>query len=423
MIYNKTVPTGKEVPLFTHHSERGQALVIIALALVGLVGMVALVIDGGNVFLDRRGAQNAADSAALASALSRIQGGGDWVGAAIASAAQNGYNNDGVTNFVQVYSPPKDGPNAGNLEYLQVIITSHVDTYFAGIVGRDRITNVVNAVARTKLPEITQLLKGSAVVSLAPSSDCNNKKSFWVHGEATLDITGGGVFVNSNHPSCAIFQNGNGSIRISDNYLISVVGGSSIQKPQLFTPQVTVGTSAMPYPPPFTMPKLGCGKLAEISLDGTGMSAGSWDEEFPPEGVTHLGAGVYCLNDGFTINGNLTGNNVVFKVEHGEVRFSKSADIILNAPNSGNNAGLLIFLPMDNNSRVVLNGGPGSIIKGTILAPASPILIKGMESQTGFHSQIIGYTVEADGNSNVVIVYNDEQNYDSMTMPELQLSE
>ncbi|HLE92491.1 MAG TPA: hypothetical protein VI753_15170, partial [Anaerolineales bacterium] len=60
---------------------------------------------------------------------------------------------------------------------------------------------------------------------------------------------------------------------------------------------------------------------------------------------------------------------------------------------------------------------------GTILAPASPIIIKGMDSQRGFHSQIIGYTVEADGNSNVVIVYNDEQNYDAMEMPELQLSE
>jgi hypothetical protein len=132
---------------------------------------------------------------------------------------------------------------------------------------------------------------------------------------------------------------------------------------------------------------------------------------------------VYCLNDDFIINGNLTGNNVVFKVEHGEVRFSKSADIILNAPNSGNNAGLLIYLPMDNRSKVVLNGGTGSSIKGTILAPASPILIKGMESPTGFHSQIIGYTVEADGNSNVVIVYNDEQNYDSMTQPEIQLSQ
>jgi len=423
MMYNKTAHTSQEVPLFTHRSQHGQALVIIALVLIGLVGMVALVVDGGNVFLDRRTAQNAADSAALASALSRIHGEQDWVGAAIASAAVNGYNNDGVTNIVQVYSPPKDGPNSGDLEYLQVIITSHVDTYFAGVVGRDRITNIVNAVARTKLPEITQLLKGAAVVSLAPRSDCNNKKSFWVHGEATLDITGGGVFVNSNNRDCALFQNGSGSIRIRDNYSINVVGGTSIQKPQLITPQVTIGASPIGYPPPFFMPKFGCGKEAEVSEDGSSMSAGAWGDEFPPEGVTHLGAGVYCLGNGFHINGNLEGNNVVFKVDRGEVRFSGTADIILNAPNSGNNAGLLIYLPMDNNSKVVLNGGAGSVIKGTILAPASPIIIKGMDSQRGFHSQIIGYTVEADGNSNVVIVYNDEQNYDAMEMPELQLSE
>ena len=422
-MYNKTVRTSQEVLLFTYRSQRGQALVIIALALVGIVGMVALAVDGGNVFLDRRGAQNAADSAALASGLSRIQGGRDWVGAALASAAQNGYNNDGVTNMVQVYSPPKDGPNAGDLEYLQVIITSHVDTYFAGVVGRDRITNIVDAVARTKLPEIEQLLHGTAVVSLAPKSDCNNEKSFWIHGEATLDITGGGVFVNSNHRTCALFQNGSGSVRISDNFPISVVGGASIQKTQLFTPQVTVGASPISYPPPFVMPKFGCGNTAEISEDGTSMSAGNWDEAFPPEGVTNLGSGVYCLNDGFTVNGNLSGDKVLFKVEHGEVRFSKSADINLHAPNSGPNAGLLLFLPLENKSKVVLNGGPGSSIIGTILAPASPILIKGMESQFGFRSQIIGYTVEADGNSNVVIVYNDEQNYDAMAMPELQLSE
>ena len=151
---------------FNKCEKRGQALIIIALALVGIVGMVALVVDGGRVFLDRRSAQNAADAAALASALVRINGSGDWVGTAIASAAQNGYNNDGVTNIVQVYSPPKDGPHAGNIEYLQVIITSNVTTYFARVVGRDRITNVVDAVARTKPAEIKQLMNGSAVVSL-----------------------------------------------------------------------------------------------------------------------------------------------------------------------------------------------------------------------------------------------------------------
>ena len=57
------------------HIERGQALIIVALALVGLFGMAGLVVDGGNAFQDRQRAQNAADSAALASAHARITGG------------------------------------------------------------------------------------------------------------------------------------------------------------------------------------------------------------------------------------------------------------------------------------------------------------------------------------------------------------
>jgi hypothetical protein len=78
---------------------------------------------------------------------------------------------------------------------------------------------------------------------------------------------------------------------------------------------------------------------------------------------------------------------------------------------------------MDNPSRVVLNGGGASNITGTILAPASPILLKGMDAKHGFHSQIIGYTIEADGTSNMVINYNPEQNFQSLSMPEVQLAE
>src|SRR6266542_608527 len=98
--------------------ERGQALVMIVLAIVGLAGIAGLVVDGGNAFLDRRKAQNAADSAVLASALSRIRGGQDWTGAAVASAAENGYNNDGVKNTVVLYSPPMDGPYKGDVNYI-----------------------------------------------------------------------------------------------------------------------------------------------------------------------------------------------------------------------------------------------------------------------------------------------------------------
>src|SRR5262245_49960487 len=113
-----------------NRSERGQALIIIALALVGLVGIAGLVIDGGNAFQDRQRAQNAVDSAALASAHARIRG-EDLVAVALTTAAQNGYNNDQVTNLVSLYTPPRDGPHEGDIEYIQVIITSHVNTYFA----------------------------------------------------------------------------------------------------------------------------------------------------------------------------------------------------------------------------------------------------------------------------------------------------
>ena len=153
------------------------------------------------------------------------------------------------------------------------------------------------------------------------------------------------------------------------------------------------------------------------------MSPGSYGEEFPPPGVTRLDAGVYCLDGGINITGNLEGSNIVLKVEDGDVHFTGGADIILDAPNTGDYAGLLLYMPMENKGKLVLNGGEHSKIKGTILAPAAEVHINGNDSSTGFRSQIIGYTIEADGNSNVVIVYNDEQNYDALEQPELQLSE
>ena len=409
--------------MLKQNKPQGQALIIIALALVGLIGIVGLVVDGGNAFLDRRNAQNAADAAALAAALARIRGGQDMVATAFASAAQNGYNNDGVTNSVELFSPPKDGPHSDNVEYIQIIITSHVDTYFARVVGRSKITNVVQAVARTKSSENSQLLNGIAIASLAPSSNCGNQKSFWIHGDATLEISGGGVFINSNNETCALLQHGNGSIHVNDGFTINVVGGASIQKPLLFTPGVTVGAGPINYPPPFFMPDIECDENpAQVSEDGTTMTPGTWADEFPPQGVTQLEAGVYCLENGMKINGPLVGNNVVFKVSQGEVHFG-NANIVLDAPNSGDNAGLLIYLPQENNSKVTLNGGSESVIEGTILAPASPIVINGNSSSSGFQSQIIGYTIEVGGSANVALVYSDAQNFNSWTMPEVQLSE
>jgi uncharacterized membrane protein len=49
-------------------TERGQALILLVFAVVGLLGFTALAIDGGMIYSDRRIAQNAADAAAVAGA-------------------------------------------------------------------------------------------------------------------------------------------------------------------------------------------------------------------------------------------------------------------------------------------------------------------------------------------------------------------
>lgn len=407
--------------------ERGQALIVIVFSIIALVGVTALAIDGGNVYAERRRAQNAADAAALAGAVERVNNNtSSWTDAVFKSAETNGYNNDGVTNIVKVYSPPISGPNLGNIEYIQVQITSYTKTYFASVLGIPLVTNVVEAVSRTKTSQFLPMFGGAAVVSMAPISDCDNYKSFWVTGEATLDITGGGIFVNSNNPNCALITQGNGSIRIRDNNQIQVVGGASIQKPKLLTPFPPItNTPPVSYPPPFYMPKVGCGgQMATIQADGHTMSPGSWDDKFPPPGIHMLSGGVYCLNEDFTLGDGdqLIGRNVVIKMEHGRLQFSGHAQINLSAPKSGSLAGLLIYQPQDNTNIMSLNANESSSIQGTILAPGAQIRIKGNASSSGYHSQILGYTILADSTDDIIFKIIDGQNYKALTFPQVQFS-
>jgi Flp pilus assembly protein TadG len=58
-----TTPLGKIAP-----SERGQAIVLMVLLFIALLGIVALAVDGGCLYLERRSAQNAADNAAAGGA-------------------------------------------------------------------------------------------------------------------------------------------------------------------------------------------------------------------------------------------------------------------------------------------------------------------------------------------------------------------
>ncbi|HMU93870.1 MAG TPA: pilus assembly protein TadG-related protein [Anaerolineales bacterium] len=408
------------------NSERGQAIIVIVFAIIGIVGISSLAIDGSNALIDRRKSETAASAAALAGALARIEG-RDWRESALAAAKMNGYDNDGENSIVELNTPPINGPYAGDAEYIEVIVTSNMRTYFGSIIGIPVVTSVGYAVAQTKPAEYGQMFDGYALVSLAPHSECDKKKAFWLHNEPTIVLEGGGIFVNSDNDVCAFLQEGSGSIRVQDESPITVVGGASVQKAQLISPAIVQpGAIPISYPPAFQMPKIGCGsKIATIDLVTGTMTSGNYEEpgDFPPEGIHDLESGIYCISGDVVIGGGtrLTGNGVTLIVEQGEVRIAAEAEVDLSAPKNGNAAGLLIYMPLDNHSRIALNGNADSNFTGTILAPSADIRLNGPDSKHGFHSQIIGYYIEVDGQSKIVIKYEDEDNYDAYKMPEVIL--
>src|SRR5438067_8570626 len=71
-------------------NERGQALVLTAIAMVMVCGMAALVLDVGNWFRDKRRLQGTADAAALAGAQQLPTNAGSAKSMALNYANQNG---------------------------------------------------------------------------------------------------------------------------------------------------------------------------------------------------------------------------------------------------------------------------------------------------------------------------------------------
>ena len=95
----------------------------------------------------------------------------------------------------------------------------------------------------------------------------------------------------------------------------------------------------------------------------------------------------------------------------------------MSAPKEVPNAGLLIYMPIGNHGVIFLNGSDESGYKGTIFAPGGDLYLNGLDSIRGaaYNSQIIAYYIEVDGNDNIEINYKDEQNWDTLTMPEVVL--
>ena len=401
------------------NSEKGQALVVITLVAVVLFSFVSLAIDTSRAFSDKRHAQNAADTAVLAAALAKVRGQSINT-AAISRALSNGYDNNGTTNTVEVYNPPIDGNYGGNNEYIQVKITSHVDTFFAKIIGFSEFVNHAEAVARTTPSTPSSMYGGSAVVALDPTG-C---KAVQFNGNANMTLTGSGIYVNSTCTPNA-FNNDSGSSGILSTPCLQTVGGYSYTSGKVQITQAGCLNNKVPVMTPPQYPSINCGAQVATKTGNT-LSPGNWSGSFPPNGVTHLQSGVYCVRGGnFQVNGGdtLIGHGVVIYMIEGFIKWNGGATIKLDAPTEGPYKGLLLYLPPTNSNVVVVNGNGDSQIVGSIWAPSSTITVEGGGGSAGLQCQFLGWRVNLSGSSVTKIDFQANLNFQPPNAPNIELTQ
>ena len=116
------------------HEERGATIAIVGLAMVAIIGMVALVTDVGALVTVKRRMVTATDSAALAAAQSfaRSQGGvcGSSGGNSTALASADSFAKDNITEAANVAFTPDCHDKSVELQY-----KAPVHFIFAGVIG------------------------------------------------------------------------------------------------------------------------------------------------------------------------------------------------------------------------------------------------------------------------------------------------
>lgn len=426
-------------------NERGQTIVLIAFALVALLGFAALAVDGGRVYSEKRRAQNAADAAAYAAASAAVDA-LDWQSAGLEQAEINGYldvdpaENAAQMMDVMVYNPPVDGPysvaavDLDPAQYYQVKIRARVDQVFSQIVYPDGLEISAEAVAhaRPKGP----LSTGDAIVALTP----NGCQAIKFHGNNGVKVNGGNVKSKSNAngtpSSCDSIvslggASGGPNVEVTGGNIIST-GTQDFHEGTVVADQLLPNTATPPIP---TLPTPDCSHLPTQSYSGgdATLNPGIYPNGIKISGnntkVT-LNKGMYCLdggtNGGLIVDGGmLTGYGVLIVIRQGDVSLSGQATIALAAAKNVKDAlgrqwgGMLFFMPLSNSGTLSITGGSSdTIFYGTIYAPGAPNPVtndkckfEGSGAVLSVNSSIYCYSIKIGGTKNVVVDYKQNQNY------------
>jgi hypothetical protein len=421
-----------------YHSEKGQAMILLVFGVVVLLGFVALAIDGGMVYSDRRNAQNGSDASSLAgggkAALSLensyvyyqdwscsdsrvIQAQEEAKTAAVSRAGDNDYTIDkdvsdknGVTTWCKV-----EKLAAWDDKYIdiQTFITADTNTSFAHFVFGGVMRNTVEAITRVR-PR-TPFTFGHAVVALNKDDCLGNQNGVIFDGSSIIKINGGGVFSNG-----CLTGDGN-------KFTVDVTNGTVDYKGDATGNLTHVSPAPDKIPdvlPDYVskIPVPNCSGLPNRTQDSAEISPGVYNKLSLTSGELTLKPGLYCItgspNAVKITGGTVKGVGVTIFVTNGGVSVSGNAEVVeLSAPERLPNPapaipGVLFYLAPGNTSSVELEGNSDSSYVGTIFVPDGDIVLTGGNNTTPtFNTQLVGKNVEIGGNAVLDINFNDKKNF------------
>ncbi len=413
-----------------NNSEKGQAIVYLVVGMVVFLGFVALAIDGGMALADRRHSQNAADAASLAGGAEAAMtleshhiNYNNWDcsnGSAVASAIFNGENTAisraAANNFsIDRNQTDHNGVVAGckttvyPWNFTDIYVDVSVDisattkSNFAQILFPSILHNEVDATTRVRPRQPTVF--GNALVALSTQPCSGNKYGALFLGTGDTVINGGGIFSNG-----CVRNNGNSTVNVTGgeifgHYLDIAKPGDIHPSPQTTTFVIPESNYDVPLP----------------AKDGSGKCIGATNVSGDlPSNMT---PGLYCVTGGLKLHGTYIGTGVTIVVLEGDIDVNSQTVLQLTAPGSSPDPspaipGLLIYVPPSNPSPVTLNGGSGSFLTGTILAPRSELTLNGNAADY-VKGQVIGWTVFVSGTNGFGIDYNPNEGYQLPTSIEL----
>ncbi len=378
-------------------SRRGMVLVMAAVLLPVVVGVMALALDGGLMYLQRQKAQSVADAAALAGAYQMYNGSNFTVAqkSAIAIGTQNGYT---------ITSSQVTSPRTG---YVAVSVTGSQPRFFSGLWGSGTMSVTASAVARG----VSTPYSTAALLVLASSGSSvtlsGTTQVTAVNGSIVVDSTSSSSIVSSGSPSITTPE-----LDLSGRILFSGSNPNKATVTNYSQPNTPDPLASIPAPSSTGMTVQ---SSSAINLSGTTsrtLNPGVYNGGIDLSGSSSitLNPGIYYIkNGGINMSGatDISGNGVfIYNTGSGSINLSGTSGISLSPMTSGTYAGITMFQDRANTNSVSMSGGSDINNSGTFYFPSATLNLSGSSGVANFGSQFIVNKVAFSGASGIDINYN-----------------